>query len=220
MTATHASSLDVEVWADVVCPWCYLGRARLRRAVDEAGLASRVRLVHRAFELDPSRAPVAGEPVLDMLASRYGMSAEQAAQADARVAALCRAEGLPYTGDRRVGGTVLAHRLVLAAAEQGREQALLDALYAAHFGQGRDIFAATDLLDPAAVAGLDADAVAGALEGEAHLGAVRADEREAHELGADGVPFAVLGRRVAVPGAQEVATFVSALGQALAAIDA
>ena len=220
MTVADSSSLDVEVWADVVCPWCYLGRARLRRAVDEAGLASRVRFVHRAFELDPSLAPVAGEPVLDMLASKYGMSTAQAVQADARVAGLCRAEGLPYEGDRRVGGTLLAHRLVLAAAEQGRDQALLDELFAAHFGQGRDIFSATDLLEPAAVAGIDAGAVARALEGEAHLDAVRADEREAHELGAGGVPFVVLGRRVAVPGAQEVATFVSALGQALSALEA
>ena len=220
MSPGDVSLVDVEVWADVVCPWCYLGRARLRRAVDEAGLTTRVRLVHRAFELDPSRAPVAGEPVLDMLTTRLGMSSLQAAEADARVAGLCEAEGLPYTGTRRVGGTLLAHRLVLAAAEQGRDQALLDALYAAHFGQGRDVFSADDLLAPAAAAGMDAAAVVRALEGDGHLGAVRADEREAHDLGAGGVPFAVIGRRVAVPGAQEVETFVRALDQALQASEA
>lgn len=206
--------MKVEIWADLVCPWCYVGQARFKKAL--AGFAHRdqVEVVYRSFELDPS-APQAGDAsVIDMLASKYGMSRAQAEAADQRVAGLAADEGLPFSADRKHGSTFDAHRLLQFAAAAGQQDAVVDGLYRAHFGGTGSIFDTPSIAAVAEAAGLDADQARKVLGGTDFTEQVRADERRAAELGVTGVPFFVADGRLAAPGAQSTEVLASLLGKA------
>ncbi|MBP2472169.1 putative DsbA family dithiol-disulfide isomerase [Crossiella equi] len=204
--------MRVEIWFDVICPWCYLGNARLGHAL--AGFAHRdeVEVVHRSFELDPSRTPSEVESVERMLAAKYGPGA---AEMEQRVAGLARGEGLPFQVGRDVGGTLDVHRLLHLARERGRAHEFTAAAFDTYFGRGQGVFAAADLVRVAEEAGLSTEDARSVLaDPEAYLAAVRADEREARRLGVTGVPFVVLDGRLAVPGAQSAEVYGQALAQA------
>ncbi|MEU7529341.1 DsbA family oxidoreductase [Saccharothrix sp. NPDC042600] len=204
--------MRVEIWSDLVCPWCYIGTARFERAL--AGFAHRddVEVVHRSFELDPGRAHT--EPVPAMLTAKYG---PRAAGMDDQVAELARGEGLAYRTDREVGGTLDAHRLLHLARERGVQHEVLRRMFEAHFGEARSLFTPEALVEVAVEAGLAADEVKRVLaDSGAYLDAVRADQREASRLGANGVPFFVLDGRYGVSGAQPEELFAKALTTAWA----
>lgn len=199
------------------CPWCYVGKARFEKALAAFPHRDDVEVVHRSFELDPGRAKGDTQPVLRMLAQKYGMSEEQAHQGELRLAENAAAEGLDYrTEGRDHGNTFDMHRLLHFAKEQGRQDALIGALYRANFAEERSVFGDDErLVELAAAAGLDADAARAVLaDPAAYADAVRADEREAAELGANGVPFFVLDRKYGVSGAQPADVFAQALTQA------
>jgi predicted DsbA family dithiol-disulfide isomerase len=206
----------VEVWADVVCPWCYLGGARLRRAVREHARGDEITFVHRAFELNPALPRGAGEPVLEMLVQRYGMPMDQARAAEDRVGGLARAEGLPFSSGRTTGSTLDAHRLLALAGQHDLAEALLWSMYAAYFGRGESVFDEASLQSLAVAEGLDEARVAEVLAGREFTDEVRADERTAAEIGVSGVPFVVLDGRLGVPGAQEPGLYARALDEAFA----
>ena len=111
--------MRVDIWSDIVCPWCYIGNARFSRALADFEHRDEVDVVYRSFELDPSIPEGRATPILDVLASKYDMSEAQARQAEARVAALAEAEGLDFTVDRALGNTFDAHRLVHLGREHG-----------------------------------------------------------------------------------------------------
>ncbi|MFN3866736.1 MAG: DsbA family protein [Demequina sp.] len=207
MTDNSAAAIRVDTWADIVCPWCYVGEARLRAAA-KAGSAP-VELVVHAFQLDPSHA--APERVADMLSRKYGTSPEDAAAMDARVAELARAEGLPYSSDRVTANTFDAHRLIAAAAEDGRGLEVRGAIQRGHFDGSVDISDPAALADAAATAGMDRDRAMQVLEGEDYGDAVKADQLHARELGATGVPFTVVAGRLAIPGCVETAQYAAAI---------
>jgi predicted DsbA family dithiol-disulfide isomerase len=194
--------VNVEIWSDLVCPWCYIGQARFRRALDEFAHRDEVQVRYRSFELDPAFPPGETVDVQDMLSSKYGMSADQTAAAEQRVAALAAAEDLPFEAKRPHGNTFDGHRVVQFAATRGLAGPVLDALYRANFSGERSIFDPQSLASIAADAGLDAGAVMGVLAGDAFADAVRADEQHAGELGITGVPFFLANGRLAVSGAQ------------------
>ena len=204
----------VEVWADVICPFCYVGRARIAAAVAGFEHRDEVTVVHRSFELDPSHLPGAGEPITEVLATRYRMSAADVDAAESRVGAMAAEEGLPFAPGRTTGNTMDAHRLLARAAGEERQGVLLDALYAAYFGRAESVFDADHLAPLAVGAGLDPVRVSEVLAGVELTDVVRAEERAAHDLGATGVPFVVMARRVGVSGAQPVEVFADALRQA------
>ncbi|MBD9732863.1 DsbA family oxidoreductase [Streptomyces sp. H28] len=209
--------MRVEIWSDIACPWCYVGKARFEKALSAFPHRDEVEVVHRSFELDPGRAKDDIEPVLTMLTRKYGMSEEQAQAGEENLATQAAAEGLPYrTRDRDHGNTFDMHRLLHHAREQGRQSELLDLLYRANFAEERSVFADDERLVGLAVdAGLDADAARAVLaDPEAYAAEVREDEREAAQLGARGVPFFVLDRSYGVSGAQPVEVFGRALTQA------
>ena len=219
MTETAASETSVRVdpvridtWADIVCPWCYVGEARLRAAAEQGDAP--VELVVHAFELDPSQSEP--EQVLDMLSRKYGVPLEQAQAMEERVAGLARAEGLPYTTERVTSNTFDAHRLIAAAAEQGLGLAVREAIQRGHFAGEVDISSHASLIDAAASAGLDRDLAARVLEGEDYAAAVLADEAQARELGATGVPFTVVGGRLAIPGAVETDQYAQVIARVAA----
>ncbi|MFD5544501.1 DsbA family oxidoreductase [Streptomyces sp. NPDC127079] len=210
--------MRVEIWSDIACPWCYVGKARFEKALAAFPHRDEVEVVHRSFELDPGRAKGDVQPVLAMLTKKYGMSEAQAQAGEDNLGAQAAAEGLDYrTRGRDHGNTFDMHRLLHFAKEQGRQDQLIQILYRANFAEERSVFTeGTDRLVALAVeAGLDEAAVRTVLaDPAAYADEVRADEREAAELGANGVPFFVLDRKYGVSGAQPAEVFTQALSQA------
>ena len=206
--------MRVEIWSDVVCPWCYIGAARFDQALTAFDHRDQVQVVHRSFELDPSRDHAHVEPVQKMLAEKFG---PQGPGMEQRVAQLAQAEGLGYRTDRQVGSTLDAHRLLQFAKDKSLQHELLNALYEANFADAASIFTTDALVEIAAKTGLDGEEARSVLDDpNAYLDAVRADEHEAKQLGANGVPFFVLDRRYGVSGAQSVESFGQALRAAWA----
>ncbi|MCK1822353.1 DsbA family oxidoreductase [Streptomyces sp. XM83C] len=210
--------MRVEIWSDIACPWCYVGKARFEKALAAFPHRDDVEVVHRSFELDPGRAKGDAAPVVPMLARKYGMSEAQAQAAEDNVGAQAAAEGLPYrTRGRDHGNTFDMHRLLHFAKEQGAQDRLVQILYRANFAEERSVFTEGDerLVELAVEAGLDADAARKVLaDPDAYAADVRADEEEAARLGATGVPFFVLDRKYGVSGAQPAEIFTRALEQA------
>ncbi|MHC0434241.1 DsbA family oxidoreductase [Streptomyces sp. O3] len=198
------------------CPWCYIGKARFEKGLEAFAHRDQVEVVHRSFELDPDRPRGDTAPVVDMLAKKYGRTREEARAMEEHVASNARAEGLGYrTEGRDHGNTFDIHRLLHLARDRGRQDALLDLAYRANFAEERSVFDREVLLALAAEAGLDEGEARAVLDdGAAYADEVRADERQAAELGATGVPFFVLDRRFGVSGGQPAEVFTRALEQA------
>jgi predicted DsbA family dithiol-disulfide isomerase len=208
--------MRVDVWSDVVCPWCYVGKARFEKALGAFGHRDEVEVVFRSFELDPDQPKDQRETVLGMLSKKYGMSEEDARAADARVAGLAKAEGLGFDSDRPIGNTFDIHRVIHLGREEGLQKELINAVYEAYFARGLQVFDRDVITEVAADAGLEFGAVREVLDGDAYADAVRQDEKIARDLGITGVPFFVFDMALAVSGAQPSETFASALNQAWA----
>ncbi|MEU9141391.1 DsbA family oxidoreductase [Streptomyces sp. NPDC048404] len=209
--------MRVEIWSDIACPWCYVGKARFEKALDAFPHRDEVEVVHRSFELDPGRAKGDTQPVITMLTKKYGMSEAQAQAGEENLGTQAAAEGLAYrTRDRDHGNTFDMHRLLHLAKARGRQDELIGLFYQANFAEERTVFGDDErLVELAAAAGLDAEEARGVLaDPAAYADDVRADEREAAELGANGVPFFVLDRTYGVSGAQPAEVFAQALAQA------
>ncbi|CAL9403539.1 DsbA family oxidoreductase [Streptomyces sp. enrichment culture] len=213
--------MRVEIWADIACPWCYIGKARFEKGLAAFAHRDEVEVVHRSFELDPNADGPGGEPVVRHLADKYGLSPQEAQAAEARVAEAAHGEGLGYElGRLTAGSTFGLHRLLHHAKEQGTavHSALLDAFYRANFADLLPLGDPETVVAVATGAGLDEAEVRRVLaDPDAYAAQVRADEREAASLGATGVPFFVLDRRFGVSGGQPAEVFTRALEQAYAA---
>lgn len=208
--------MQVEIWSDVVCPWCYLGKRRLEQALERFPHRDHIDIVWRSFELDPD-APSEPQDLATRLVSRYGMSTQEAAERNAQMTELAAESGLAFRLDiAKPANTFDAHRVLHVARADGLESEAKERLLAAYFSEGRVISDSDTLVELAAEVGLDPDHTRAALAGEGYAGGVRADEREAVELGITGVPFFVLGRRYAVSGAQPAELLLRALEQAWA----
>jgi predicted DsbA family dithiol-disulfide isomerase len=215
--AERAEDMRVEIWSDIACPWCYVGKARFEKALDAFPHRDDIEVVHRSFELDPGRGKTDIQPVIKMLTKKYGMSEAQARAGEENLGTQAAAEGLEYrTQGRDHGNTFDMHRLLHLAKEQGRQDELIQLFYKANFAEERSVFGDDErLVELAVSAGLDADEARKVLaDPAAYADEVRADEREAAELGANGVPFFVLDRKYGVSGAQPAEVFAQALEQA------
>ncbi|MFD5751674.1 DsbA family oxidoreductase [Streptomyces sp. NPDC127033] len=208
--------MRVEIWSDIACPWCYIGKARFEKGL--AGFAHRdeVEVVHRSFELDPRLTKADTGTVLDMLVAKTGRTPAEVREMEEHVASNARSEGLDYLLDGRdYGSTFDIHRLLHLAKARGRQDALLDLVYRANFAEERSVYDEDTLVGLAVEAGIEeAEARAVLADPEAYAAEVRADQREAAELGANGVPFFVLDRRYGVSGGQPAEVFTQALEQA------
>lgn len=209
--------MKVEIWSDVVCPWCYLGKRRFESALERFEHKADVDLRWRSFELDPSAPAVRdGDPV-QRLADKYGMSRAQAVAANERVTSLAAAEGLDYHLDRaRSGNTFDAHRLLHFAADQGCQDALKERFFRAYFTETEPIGDHKTLVKLAVDVGLDEHAVRDVLASAQFADGVRADEQQAAAYGISGVPFFVIDRRYGVSGAQPADVILETLRRAWA----
>ena len=209
------AQLTVDIWSDVVCPWCYIGKRRFEAALAQFEHRDDVTVLWHSFELDPDAPPVAEGRSAERLATKYGMTVEDAARRQAEITTLAAQDGLTYDlAESRGGNTFDAHRLIHLAAEHGLGDAVMERLMNAYFRE-REAIGDPDTLQRLAVdAGLPAEEVREVLEGERYADAVRADERAATQIGVRGVPFFVLGRKYGVSGAQPSEVLLQALQQA------
>jgi len=195
--------MQVEIWSDVACPWCYVGKRRFERALAEFEHAEEVSVLWRSFELDPGAAPEIPGGSTELLARKYGMSLERAQEMNAQLTGVAAAEGLDYRlTEQRLGSTFDAHRLIHLARERGLQDAMKERLLRARLVEAQLVSDPDVLVRCASEVGLDEREAREVLDGERYLDEVRADERTAQELGISGVPMFVVDRRLGASGAQ------------------
>lgn len=209
--------LRIDVWSDIACPWCYVGKRRLEAALERFAHRDAVTVVWRSFELDPSapRELPADLPFAARLARKYGSSVADAERMIARMTDTAAADGLDLHFERvRPGNTFDAHRLLHLAHERGLQGALKERLFRAYLSDGELIGDPDTLVRLAVEVGLSEPEARSVLAGDAHASEVRADETEARRLGIRGVPFFMFAGRHAVSGAHPPEALLAALNAA------
>lgn len=207
--------VQVEIWSDVVCPWCYLGKRRFERALTAFPHGDNLEVSYRSFELDPSATRGVTAPTVELLAGRYGMTVAQAEDAQRQMEQRAGQDGLSFHMDGlRSGNTRDAHRLLQLAGHRDRQAELVERLHRAYFTERASVFERASLTDLAVDVGLDRDEVSAVLAGDAYGEAVDADEAMARSLGATGVPFFLIDRRYRISGAQPAQTIAGVLARA------
>jgi predicted DsbA family dithiol-disulfide isomerase len=206
----------IDIWSDVICPWCYLGRAHLKTAL--ASYDGEVDVIHHSFELDPTTPRDATPLTVKRLSTKYGMSEAQALAAQVQMTERAAQVGLTFNLDgQRSGNTRDAHRLIQLARQHGVQDAMVERHYQAYFTDGRSIFDVDSLTALASeVEGLDVSEVSATLHTDAFTDHVVADEQQAHELGVTGVPFFVIDLRHGLSGAQPPEMLLQVLERAAA----
>jgi len=207
--------MRIEIWSDVVCPWCYIGKRRLEEALAAFPHRDEVEVVYRSFELDPSAPQVATETTVEALARKWGTDVGGARQAMARGDAVAEEVGLHFRHhDAPRARTVDAHRLLHLALDAGLQAELKESLLAAYFTRGESMGDHDVLRKAAADVGLDPARVDEVLAGDEYADAVRADVDQARAFGATGVPFYVVDRKYGISGAQATEVFTNVLERA------
>ncbi|MBD2869762.1 DsbA family oxidoreductase [Paenibacillus arenilitoris] len=207
--------MKVEIWSDYVCPFCYIGKKKFEAALEKFAHKDKIETTFRSFELDPGADSNSNVSTFSMLASKYGMSIEQAKASTVSVAQQAAAVGLAFRFEGTVEtNTFDAHRMVHFAAGHGKDKELSERLFKAHFTDGINIGQRERLIELCAEVGLPADEAAAALQSGLHADVVREEEEEGSRLGIRGVPFYVIDRKYAVSGAQSPEVFLDALNKA------
>jgi predicted DsbA family dithiol-disulfide isomerase len=209
--------VKVEIWSDVVCPWCAIGKRRFEKALARFAHRDEVEVTWHSFELDPSAPREQDGDLADHLAAKYGLTRERAEAMHRQMTESAAAEGWDFHFERaRRGNTFDAHRLLHLAAERGVQDAVKERLFRAYFTEGEAIADHATLVRLVAEAGLDADEARAVLASDRYAAEVRADERQAQAYGITGVPFFVVDRRYGVSGAQPPEALLQALETAWA----
>lgn len=214
-----SESIKIDIWSDIACPWCYIGKRKFENgaaafALKTGDTAPEVIVEYHSYELSPDT-PVDFEgSAIDFLAGHKGVPAAQAADMVGRVTGIAKDVGLDYDYDAlQHTNTVKAHQLIHYARAQGKQVEAKERLLKAYFTEGRHVGRVSDLADLGAEIGLDRDDIVRALESDAYLDDVRADQALAQEYGIQGVPFFVIDGKYGVSGAQEAETFANVLDQ-------
>lgn len=206
--------MKVEIWSDVACPWCYIGKHRFESALAQFEHRDQVEVIWRSYQLDPNAPPTSKETVNEMLAKKYGMSIQQAVAMNDKMSALGEKEGIEYHFEKaQYGNTLDAHRLIHLAATHNLQGVMKERLMKAYFTDGEVVGDTETLVKIASEVGLDADEVRAALTNGAYTDEVRADEQRAIRLGIQGVPFFAFDEKYAVSGAQPSELFGDVLEQ-------
>ncbi len=204
--------MKIEIWSDIACPWCYIGRRRLEHALDDFEHRDQVEVIWRSFQLDPSATNEYDGTVTEMLVEKKRISRQRAEAMNAHVTQLAADEGLEYHLEKaRVGNSFDAHRLIHLAAHHGLQGEMKERIQKAYFTQGKSFSDHDTLVELATDVGLNADEVRAMLNSNQYSDAVHADVRKGQMLGINGVPFFVFENKYGVSGAQPSETFAAAL---------
>lgn len=205
--------MKIEVWSDFVCPFCYIGKRRLDKALDQFPHKDEVEVEFKSFELDPNAPLYSGKSIHEAIAAKYGMSIEQARQNNAQIAQQAASEGLTFQFDEmKPTNTFDAHRLAKFANERGKEKEMTEKLFSAVFTDGKDVGDVGTLVDLAEASGLDRQEALQVVNNKVEYSdKVRVDERMAQQYGISGVPFFIVNQKYAISGAQPLDTFIGAL---------
>jgi predicted DsbA family dithiol-disulfide isomerase len=212
-----SEAIKIDIWSDIACPWCYIGKRKFEAGsglFSEAGEDRAVEVEYHSFELSPDTPVDFDGSEVDFLAGHKGISSDQVGQMLERVTGIASSVGLDYDYDiLKHTNTIKAHELLHFAKAQGKQLEMAERLFKAYFTEGRHIGRVEDLADLAADIGLDRAAAVASLESEEFLSDVRADQGLAQEYGIQGVPFFVIDGRYGVSGAQDPTTFAQVLEQ-------
>ena len=200
----------IDVWSDVVCPWCFIGKRRLEKALASFEHREDVIVRHRAFQLQPDAIDVV--PTSEHLAEKYRVSPEEVKQMQANVCAVADGEGLCYNLNETLSGNTFdAHRALAYAATVGKQNELLEAMYSAYFEKSLPLFSYEDICKVAETVGIPSKDLLAVLESDQFQEAVIKDRKVASELGATGVPFFVVDMKYGISGAQPLEVFSQTL---------
>ncbi len=200
----------IDVWSDVVCPWCFIGKRRLEKALEMFEFRDEIIIRHRAFELAPDAKVTM--PTSQLLAEKYRISPDDVKAMQANVCAIADGEGLCYALDETLSGNTFdAHRLLLWAATLGKQNELLEAMYSNYFEKSLPLFSHKDLCFVAESVGISTTETIKVLESEQFTQEVIDDRKMASQLGATGVPFFVVDMKYAISGAQPLELFIDTL---------
>jgi predicted DsbA family dithiol-disulfide isomerase len=205
--------VDVEIWSDIACPWCYIGKRRFEQALARFEHADEVTVTWRSFELDPSAPHERTGDGTTRIAEKYGIAVERAREMEQHVADMAAAEGVQFRPDRRSGNTFDGHRVIHLAAEHGLQDAMKERLLRAYFTEGRLISDHETLVELAAEVGVAEEEVRETLAGDRLVAEVREDERTAAGFGISGVPTFIVERRIGASGAQPPEEMLALLRQ-------
>ncbi len=209
--------MKVEIWSDVACPWCYIGKRRFESALAHFAHREQVEVTWRSYQLDPGAPRDPGKTVNEILAQKYGASLSQAAAMNERVSAIAAQEGLEYHLEHaKYGNTFDAHRLIHLAATHGLQHEAEERLFKAYFTEGRALGDAETLVQLASDIGIDADEARAVLRSDAYADEVQADKQRARAFGVSGVPFFAVDEKYGVSGAQSAELFGEVLERAWA----
>ena len=209
--------MKVEIWSDVMCPFCYIGKRRFEKALAQSGQADQIEIVWKSFQLNPNQVTNPDITVTEDLAAKKGWSLDYTRQMSAYVTEMAAGEGLTYDFDNAVvANSFNAHRLLQFAKTVGKGDELKEALLKGYFTQGLNTDDDTTLIKIGVAVGLNETEVKRVVSNKTLFADnVKADVNEAHQLGIQGVPFFVFNRKYAISGAQEIQVFKETLGKAL-----
>ncbi|WKL49417.1 DsbA family oxidoreductase [Flavobacterium pectinovorum] len=204
--------MKIEIWSDIMCPFCYIGKRQLETALAEFPNGE-FEIEWKSFQLDPTITPQSGKDVYTFLAERKGISVEQSIEMHKGVVERAKSVGLDYHFDKAIiSNSLTAHRIIHLAKTKNLGDEMEEIFFKAYFTDGKDLNDAQTLVELCSKAGLDSKEVQEIIENEnLYLNDVKSDIREAQEIGVQGVPFFVFDRKYAVSGAQPVEAFVNTI---------
>lgn len=206
--------VEVEIWSDFACPFCYIGKKHFEKALQKFGNSEKVKITYRSFELDPKAPKSYPKSIYEVLANKYGQTVEWARNANERVVKIAEACGLDFQMDRVIPSNSFdAHRLNQLARAKGVQDEFQESLFKAYFTEGLDIAKEPELLKLGERAGLNPEDIKNVLQSKDYAAEVREDEKQAREFGITGVPFFLFNRQYAVSGAQPPETFLELLNE-------
>ena len=207
--------MKIEIWSDIFCPFCYIGKRRFENALQQFSKKSEVEVIYRSFELNPNAPKHHEGDIHGLIASKYGISYEEAKANNDNIVKQAASIGLNYNFDTLIPTNSFdAHRMIHFAAAYGKMQEMTEQLFIAYFTDSKDISNMETLANIAVIIGLDKEEALNVLNSDNYAKEVRADEEEGSKLGVNSVPFFVLNRKIVVTGAQSTEVFLKALEKA------
>ena len=212
MNTSSTTKMQVEIWSDVMCPFCYIGKRKFEAALSQFPDNEQIEIIWKSFQLDPNQETISDKPIQQYLAERKGMSIQQAQQMTDHVTGIAARVGLTFHFDKAVTANSFdAHRFSHLAKKHGRQNDAEEQLFAAYFTEGKNTADPDTLAQLGTEIGLDVQEVKDVLQSDQYARDVKTDIAEARQLGVQGVPFFVFNRKYAISGAQESNVFLQAV---------